>query len=119
MKTYDFSTLHTTIPHRILKPKVFQIKDNCFLNKTGTRIYKFLVIGKQSTYFVRHCSDSPYKYSEADIKGMLDFLVDTIYAVFEDQVFQQFHGIPMDNNCAPFLADLFLYACTVKIVFER
>jgi hypothetical protein len=38
------------------------------------------VIGKQDAYFVRHHSDSPYKYSEADIKGMLGF---------GDQVFQQ------------------------------
>jgi hypothetical protein len=80
IKTYDFSTLYTTIPHNKLKSRLFQIIDNCFLNKNGTR--KFLVIGKQDTYFVRHHSDSPYKYSEADIKSMLGFLVDNIYVVF-------------------------------------
>ena len=74
IKTYDFSTLYTTIPHNKLKSQLFQIIDNCFLNKNGTRKYRFLVIGKQDTYFVRHRSDSPYKYSEADIKGMLGFL---------------------------------------------
>ena len=68
------------------------------------------MIGKQDTYFVRHHSDSPYKYSEADIKGMLGFLVDNIYVVFGDQVFQQTVGIPMGTNCAPLLADLFLYS---------
>jgi hypothetical protein len=52
------------------------------------------------TYFVRHHSDSPYKYSEADIKSMLSFLVDNIYVVFGDQVFQQSVGIPMGTNCA-------------------
>jgi hypothetical protein len=85
IKTYDFSTLSTTIPHNKLKCKIFHIIDNCFLNKTGTRKYKFLVIGKQDTYFVRRHSDSPYKYSEADIKGMLGFLVDNIYVVFCNQ----------------------------------
>jgi hypothetical protein len=34
--------------------------------------------------FLRHHSNSPYKYSEADIKGMLGFLVDNIYVVFGD-----------------------------------
>jgi hypothetical protein len=58
---------------------------------------------------VRHHSDSPYKYSEADIKSLLDFLVDNIYVVFGDQVFQQSVGIPMGTNCAPLLANLFLY----------
>jgi hypothetical protein len=85
IKTYDFSTLYTTIPHNKSKSRLFQIIDK---NKNGTRKCKFLVIGKQDTYFVRHHSDSPYKYSEADIKIMLGFLVDTIYVVFGDQVFQ-------------------------------
>jgi hypothetical protein len=42
------------------------------------------VIGKQDTYLVRYVSDSPYKYSEADIKGMLGFLVDNIDIVWID-----------------------------------
>jgi hypothetical protein len=82
--------------------------DNCFLKQKWHPEHKFLVIGKQDTYFVRHHSDSPYKYSEANIKSMLGFLVDNIYVVFGDQVFQQFVGIPMGTNCAPLLADLFL-----------
>jgi hypothetical protein len=63
--------------------------------------WKFLVIGKRDTYFVRHHSDSPYKYSDADIKGMLGFLVDNIYVVFGDQVFQESVVIPLRTNCAP------------------
>jgi hypothetical protein len=41
---------------------------------------------------------------------MLGFLVDNIYVVFGDQVFQKSVGIPMGTNCAPLLADLFLYS---------
>ena len=74
------------------------------------------VIGKQDTYFVRHHSGSPYKYSEADIKGMLGFLIDNIYVVFGDQVFQQTVGIPMDTNCAPLLAGLFLHSYEAEFV---
>jgi hypothetical protein len=74
------------------------------------------VIGKQDTYFVRHHSDSPCKYSEADIKGMLGFLVDNIYAVFGDQVFQQSVGILMGTNCAPLLGELFLYSYEAEFV---
>jgi hypothetical protein len=74
------------------------------------------VIGKQDTYFVRHHSDRPYRYSEADIKGMLGFLVDNIYVVFGDQVFQQSVGIPMGTNCVPLLADLFLYSYEAEFV---
>ena len=74
------------------------------------------MIGKQDTYFVRHHSDSPYKYSEADIKSMLGFLVDNSYVVFEDQVFQQSVDIPMGSNCAPLFADLFLYSYEAEFV---
>jgi hypothetical protein len=74
IKTYDFSALYTTIPHNKIKCRLFQIIDNCWLNKNGTWKYKFLVIWKEDTHFVRHHSDSSYKYSEADINGMLGFL---------------------------------------------
>ena len=47
---------------------------------------------------------------------MLDFLVDNIYVVFGDQVFQQSIGIPMGTNCAPLLADLFLYSYEAEFV---
>jgi hypothetical protein len=86
------------------------------LIKNGTRKYKFLVIGKQGTYFVRHHSECPYNYSETDIKSMLGFLVDNIYVVFGDQVFQESVCIPMGTNCAPLLADLFLYSYEAEFV---
>jgi hypothetical protein len=73
------------------------------------------VLGKQETYFVRHHSDSPHKYSEIDIKGMLGFLVDNIFVV-KYQVFQQSVGIPMGTSCAPLLADLFLYSYEAEFV---
>jgi hypothetical protein len=68
------------------------------------------VIRKQDTYFVRHHSDSPYKYSEADIKRILDFVVDNIFIAFGDQVFQKYPGIPIGMNSDPLLANLFLYS---------
>jgi hypothetical protein len=40
----------------------------------------------------------------------LEFLIDKIFAVVGEQVFQQFVGIPMGTNCTPLLADLFLYS---------
>ena len=44
---------------------------------------------------------------------MLNWLIDNIYVVFGGQVFQQIIGIPMGTNCAPLLADLFLYSYEV------
>jgi hypothetical protein len=65
---------------------------------------------------VRNHSDSPYKYSVADNKGILGFLVDNIYVVFGDKIFQQSVGIPMDFNGAPLLTELFLYSYEAEFV---
>jgi hypothetical protein len=56
------------------------------------------------------------EFPEADIKFMIGFLVDNIYVVFGDQVFQQPVGIPMGTNCPPLLADLFLYSYEAEFV---
>ena len=41
---------------------------------------------------------------------MNEFLMDNIYVRFDGQLFRQMVGIPMGTNCAPLLADLFLYS---------
>jgi hypothetical protein len=42
--------------------------------------------------------------------SMLEFLIDSIFVSFGGILFQQVIGIPMGTNCAPLLADLFLYS---------
>jgi hypothetical protein len=68
---------------------------------------------------VRYHSDSPYKYSEVDIKGIFGFLVDNNYVVFGDQVFPQSVGIPMGTVSAPLLADIFSYSYETEFVQKR
>jgi hypothetical protein len=49
-------------------------------------------------------------YSEEQVISMLEFLIDSIFVSFGGILFQQVVGIPMGMNCAPLLADLFLYS---------
>ena len=42
---------------------------------------------------------------------MLERLIDTICVIFGGCIFQLTVAIPMDTNCAPLPADLFLYSC--------
>jgi hypothetical protein len=74
------------------------------------------VISHQKHYFVKHHSDSTHKYSEVEIKKMMEFLIDNIFIVVVGQVFQQFVGITMGTNCAPLLADLFLYPYEAEFI---
>ena len=55
-------------------------------------------------------ANSP-KYFEDDIIKMLQCLVYNIFVVFTGKFFKQIVGIPMATNCAPLLADIFLYSC--------
>ena len=64
----------------------------------------------EETYFVKEHSDSKNKYSEDDIIKMLEFLVDIIFLAFAGKFLQQTVGIPMRTNCAPLLAEIFLYS---------
>ena len=41
---------------------------------------------------------------------MMEVLIDNIFVQFGGRIFQQTIGIPMGTNCAPLLADLFLYS---------
>ena len=54
--------------------------------------------------------DSTKKFSEIDITNMLKFLIDNIFAMFGEPVFQQTFGIRMGTKCAPLLDHLFLYS---------
>ena len=110
IKTFDFSTLYTTIPHEKLKSRLKTLIQQCFFKRSGERRYKYLVLGKDKPYFVKNHTDSNRKYSEEDIVRMLDFLIDNIFVEFGGRIFQQTIGIPMGTNCAPLLADLFLYS---------
>ena len=47
---------------------------------------------------------------------MLEFLVDNIFVVLGGKVFQQIVGIPMGTNCAPLLADIFLYSYEAEFI---
>ena len=67
IKSFDFSTLYTTIPHDKLKSRFASIIRNSFMFKNGNRRYKYLVLGHEGSYFVKEHSDSKHKYCEDDI----------------------------------------------------
>ena len=45
----------------------------------------------------------------SDVCKSLCFLLDTIFVRYGDSIYRQVIGIPMGTNCAPLIADLFLF----------
>ena len=78
---HDLLTLNMSIQHDDLKIRHSDIIDSCFFNKNWK--YSFIVASHSKTYFVRKYSDSTHKYSEVDIKAMLEFLIDNIFGFGE------------------------------------
>ena len=53
-----------------------------------------------------------YRYilwSCQNVCDALSYLLDNIYIIFGTKLYRQIVEIPMGTNCAPLLADLFLY----------
>ena len=108
IKTFDFSTLYTTLPHDKLKTRLKKTIHKAFSHRNYGS--KFVVLGYNSTYFSNKIQKGKTCYSEEQVISMLEFLIDNIFVSFGGTLFQQVVGIPMDTNCAPLLADLFLYS---------
>ena len=116
IKTFDFSTLYTTIAHSKLKDKLRELVQLCFIKMNGQRGYKHFVLGRDRSYFVKNHSDSTKRLSETDIINMLECLIDNIFVIFGGLVIRQTVGIPMGTRCAPLLDDLFLYSYEANFI---
>ena len=77
---------------------------------------KFVVLGYNSTYFSNKIHKGKTCYSEEQVISMLEFLIANIFVSFGGTLFQQVVGIPMGTNCAPLLADLFLYSYELEFL---
>ena len=79
IKTFDFSTLYTSIPHEHLKSRLAKLIKRSFLKKNGKRRYKYLVVDYTKTYFVINESKNNNKFTEDQIIDMLNFLIENIF----------------------------------------
>ena len=83
---------------------------NAFKYKNGATRYTHIKVCRNNSYFTSDPLNGDNKYTVNDICKMIEFLVDNIYVRIGGQLFRQMVGIPMGTNCAPLLADLFLYS---------
>ena len=103
MITYDFSTLYTSIPHVKLKEEIKLLVEKAYngMNK------KFIKVTKSRAYW-SHSKTTHIACNE--LTHMIEWLIDNTYVIVGNQVLRQTIGIPMGTDCAPFLANLFLFS---------
>ena len=105
LSTYDFSTLYTTLPHNLIKDKLIDLIERTFQREGSP----YLACSDRNAFFT---SEKPKKYHAWSCQNVCDaltFLLDNIFIRFGTKLYRQVVGIPMGTNCAPLVADLFLF----------
>ena len=111
VQTFDFSTLYTSIPHDLLKSRISNLVHNAFRKKDGSVRHTHIKVTRAQGYFTHDINGGGDNLYTADnICKTIEFLIDNIFVQFGGRLFRQVIGIPMGTNCAPLLADLFLYS---------
>ena len=122
--TSDFSTLDTSIPHKKLNKKRDSHKKlkqemSWVINKAFSGMNKKLIrFTKSSAYWSNKKEEKIFSVDCKTLIRMVDWLIDNTFVVVGDKVFQQKIGIPMGTDCAPFLANLFLFAYEFKWMYK-
>ena len=109
LTTCDFSTLYTTLPHNLIKENLTELIEQTF-NREGSL---YLACNDKNAFFT---SEQPKRYKLWSCQKLCDalhYLLDNIFIKFGSKLYRQIVGIPVGTNCAPLVADLFLF-CYVR-----
>ena len=106
LSTYHFSTLYTTLPHNLIKKKTLINLIEWTFEREGS---PYIACNERQD-FVTSGDTKRYKlWSCQNVCEALIYLLDNIYIRFGTKLYRQIVGIPMCTNCAPLVADLFLF----------
>ena len=105
LSTYDFSTLYTTLPHDLIKEKLINLIEWTFKREGSP----YIVCNERQAFFTSEDTKRYKLWSCQNVCEALIYLLDNIYIRFGTKLYRQIVGIPMGTNCAPLVADLFLF----------
>ena len=105
LSTYDCSTLYTTLPHNLIKDKLVDLIERIF-QRDGSL---YIACNDRHVFFTSDAVKYYNLWSCQKVCEALAFLLDNIYIRFGSKLYRQIVGIPMGTNCAPLVADLFLF----------
>ena len=105
LSTYDFSILYTTLPHNLIKEKLINLIEWTF-KRDGS---PYIACNERQAFFTSEDTKRYKLWSCQNVCEALIYLLDNIYIRFGTKLYRQIVGIPMGTNCAPLVADLFLF----------
>ena len=104
--TYDFKTLYTTIPLKKLKTQLDWVITKAFMASKK----KFISVYSGYAQWTNSPRDTTIHMDLNKVIELTHWLIDNTFVIFGDRCFWQKIGIPMGTDCAPFIANLFLYS---------
>ena len=69
-----------------------------------------MACNEECAFFTSDCYNSHTLWPYQKVCDALVYLLDNIFIRFGTKFYRQTIGIPMGNNCAPLVADLFLFS---------
>ena len=122
VRSGDFATMYTTIPHALLIEAVTAVTAEAFewagrehsIDAAGLRIEWSTEQGEVHTRWVRGAGDADRgadscTFTAAELVHFVTFLVHNTYVINGAVIRRQRVGLPMGTNCAPSLSNVFLY----------
>ena len=106
--SYDFSTLYTSIPHAALKEALESLIQEAY----KVRDSEYIVADTNGNAYwsdVPSTSSAKYSINEDMLIAYVEYFIDNIYVSIGNRVHRQCIGIPVGTDCAPLVANLFLY----------
>ena len=98
LSTYDFSTLHTTLPHNLIKEKLLDLIEWTFnraLNNYGSL---YLACNDRKAFFTSSDQSLYTLWSCQNVSDDLSYLLDNVYIRFGTKLYRHIVGIPMGTK---------------------
>ena len=105
LSTYDFSTLYYTLPHNLIKEKLINLIEWTFKREGSP----YIACNDRQAFFTSEDTKRYKLWSCQNVCEPLIYLLDNIYSRSGTKLYRHIFGIPMSTNCAPLVADLFLF----------
>ena len=104
LSTYDFSLLYTTLPHNLIKEKLTELIELA-VNREGSL---YLACNDKMPFLLLN-NLNDINWSCQKMCDVLHYLLVNTFIRFGSKLYRQIVSIPMGTNCAPLVADLFLF----------
>ena len=100
-----FPTLYITLPYNLIKEKLINLIEWTFKREGSP----YIACNERQAFFTSEDTKRYKLWSCQNVCEALIYLLDNIYIRFGTKLYRQIVGIPMGTNCAPLVADLFLF----------